>query len=300
MTTEVKAPEAAPATETTDLITTVAETYGMTRGVFWNTLRTTIVPRQASDEEVLAFLTVCKEYGLNPFIKEIYCMEGKNGGIIPVVSVDGWLGLINKRPQLDGIEFEIPPRKDWIKIQTSAGDSKWCPPEMTAVIYRKDFAHPVRITEYHDEVYIGPRNKRSGGTFDGPWQTHPKRMLRHKTLMQAARVAFSIGGIYDADEAYRIAAGDRTEDEMFHPADAEVTNVESKARDLAAEIRDEMGPPPSADEEGPNPVDPATATVCLNPLCPALTNNESGVCAICEAAMQNEAGEAAEPDERED
>jgi hypothetical protein len=32
----------------------------------------------------------------------------------------------------------------------------------------------------------------------------PKRMHRHKSLIQGARVAFGFAGIYDEDEAHRI------------------------------------------------------------------------------------------------
>ena len=38
----------------------------------------------------------------------------------------------------------------------------------------------------------------------GPWKTHPKRMLRHKAMIQCARLAFGFTGIYDQDEADRI------------------------------------------------------------------------------------------------
>ncbi|WP_414836262.1 recombinase RecT, partial [Escherichia coli] len=38
----------------------------------------------------------------------------------------------------------------------------------------------------------------------GPWQSHPKRMLRHKAMIQCARLAFGFAGIYDKDEAERI------------------------------------------------------------------------------------------------
>ena len=38
----------------------------------------------------------------------------------------------------------------------------------------------------------------------GPWQSHPRRMLRHKAMIQCARLAFGYGGIYDQDEAERI------------------------------------------------------------------------------------------------
>ncbi len=44
-----------------------------------------------------------------------------------------------------------------------------------------------------------------GYTAKGPWQTHPKRFSRHKAMIQCARMAFGFGGIYDQDEAERIA-----------------------------------------------------------------------------------------------
>ena len=42
------------------------------------------------------------------------------------------------------------------------------------------------------------------GDVTGPWQTHTKRFLRHKAMIQCARLAFGYGGIYDQDEAERI------------------------------------------------------------------------------------------------
>ena len=38
-----------------------------------------------------------------------------------------------------------------------------------------------------------------------PWKSHPRRMLRHKAMIQCARLAFGFAGIYDQDEAERIA-----------------------------------------------------------------------------------------------
>ena len=85
------------------------------------------------------------------------------------------------------------------------------------VIYRKDRKHPISIREYLDEVYRPPaepwvdiweNGQRTGQKekrkFNGPWQSHTKRMLRHKAMIQCARVAFGFVGIYDQDEAERI------------------------------------------------------------------------------------------------
>jgi phage recombination protein Bet len=130
---------------------------------------------QVTDAQMTALMVVANQYGLNPWTKEIYAFPDK-GGIVPVVGVDGWARIINNHPQFDGIEFEQ--------------DEKSC----TAVIYRKDRTRPTKVTEYMTEC------KRS----TQPWQSHPNRMLRHKAMIQCARLAFGYGGIHDPDEAQQI------------------------------------------------------------------------------------------------
>lgn len=129
-----------------------------------------------TDAQMTALLIVAQQYNLNPFIKEIFAFPDK-GGIVPVVGVDGWARIINSHPEFDGIDFEQ--------------DADSC----TCIIHRKDRAHPTRVTEYMAEC------KRANMK---PWQSHPYRMLRHKALIQCARLAFGFVGIYDQDEAERI------------------------------------------------------------------------------------------------
>lgn len=148
-----------------------------------STLKNTVF-KGASNDELLALVVVANEYGLNPLTKEIYAFPAKGGGIVPVVSVDGWIRIINDHAQMDGIEFE------W----ESEAKSKE-PISCTAIIHRKDRKHPTKVTEYLSECR---RNTE-------PWKmTH--RMLRHKALIQGGRVAFGFGGIYDEDEARDIAS----------------------------------------------------------------------------------------------
>ncbi len=132
---------------------------------------------EVTNEQMMALLVVADQYKLNPFTKEIFAFPDK-GGIVPVVSVDGWARIINEHPQMDGMDFEM------------SEDGQAC----TCVIHRKDRSHPTRITEYMAEV------KRE----TQPWKSHPRRMLRHKTLIQCSRIAFGFAGIYDEDEAERI------------------------------------------------------------------------------------------------
>lgn len=140
-----------------------------------NTLVNTVF-KKATNDEFLSLLIVANQYKLNPFTKEIYAFPAKGGGITPVVGIDGWARIINDNPLTDGIQFEQ--------------DNESC----TCKIFRKDRSHPTVVTEYLSECL---------GTSE-PWKKYPKRMLRHKALIQCARVAFGFSGIYDEDEARRI------------------------------------------------------------------------------------------------
>ena len=140
-------------------------------------LKSTAFKGPASDQQLTALLFVASQYSLNPFTRELYAFPDRQNGIVPVVGVDGWARIINSHPQFDGMEFEQ--------------DDQAC----TCIMHRKDRSRPVRVTEFMAEC------RREGV---GPWKSHPKRMLRHKAMIQCARLAFGFGGIYDQDEAERI------------------------------------------------------------------------------------------------
>lgn len=150
----------------------------------------------ATTEQMAALLVVADQYGLNPFTREIFAFEDRNKGVVPVVSVDGWSRIINDDKRFDGVEFVYPETTDRL-ADADRQAYEW----IECVIYRKDRDHPTRVREYFDEVYVPPRGKDK---IRGPWQSHPKRMHRHKALIQCARVAFGFAGIYDEDEAMRI------------------------------------------------------------------------------------------------
>jgi phage recombination protein Bet len=149
-----------------------------------------------TDAQVTALMIVADQYGLNPWTKEIYAYPDKQNGIVPVVGVDGWSRIINEHPMMDGIEFNYSE-------ETTNHKGKNCPLWIDGIITRKDRAKPIVVREYFDEVVRSV-------SFATPWDSHPKRMHRHKTLIQTARVAFGFAGIYDEDEAERILEKDIT------------------------------------------------------------------------------------------
>ena len=166
------------------------------------TLKATAFKGEVTNAQMTALMVVANQYGLNPWTKEIYAFPDKNNGIVPVVGVDGWARIINDNPQFDGMEFAQSDEK--VRMPGANSDA---PAWIECAMYRKDRTRPVIIREYLDEVYREPF-KGKFGLVPGPWQTHPKRFLRHKAMIQCARMAFGYGGIFDQDEAERIIEKD--------------------------------------------------------------------------------------------
>lgn len=177
--------------ERKSLIAVFSERLGLEPNKMMATLKATAFRGEVSNEQMAALLVVANEHNLNPFTREIYAFPSRQG-IVPIVSVDGWARIINEHPQFDGMDFEQ--------------DDEKC----TCKMYRKDRSHPTVVTEYLKECYR-PTD---------PWNTHPKRMLRHKAMIQCARISFAFAGIFDQDEGERVlAAEDAIDVTPLLPAD---------------------------------------------------------------------------------
>lgn len=195
------------------LITKFADKFGVDKAQVADILKATCFklpskrdePAQAvSNEQLAALLIVADQYGLNPFTREIYAFPDKSKGIVPIVGVDGWVRIMNENPSFDGIDFRWSD-----KTMQIDSDHKPCPEWCESVIYRKDRSKPIVVREYLEECYRpafeGQGRNNSTYKVPGPWQSHTKRFLRHKALIQGARIAFGFAGIYDEEEGERIA-----------------------------------------------------------------------------------------------
>jgi phage recombination protein Bet len=135
-------------------------------------------------------LMMAERLKLDPLNNEIYAIETqadstKKSHIVLVVGIDGWSKVINSHPQFDGMRF----------IESEPGDDE-LPLYFECTIFRKDRKIATSVREYMYEVH----------TNQGAWLTHPRRMLRHKAMIQCARICFGLSGVYDPDEAKRITS----------------------------------------------------------------------------------------------
>lgn len=173
--------------DTRPLLARTADRFGVDPDKMATTLKATCFRQKATDknpnppevtnEQLMALLIVSEQYGLNPFTREIYAFPD-GSGIVPMISVDGWIRIINERPTFDGFEFAEGPL---IPEGPLAGLPEW----MDCTIYRTDRQRPIAIREYMAECF----NDRSP-----VWRKSPRRFLRHRALIQCGRVAFGFGG----------------------------------------------------------------------------------------------------------
>ena len=131
-------------------------------------------------------LLASERLGLNPLGRDMYLLREGDGFEAPalvVLGVDGWSRILNGHKKFAGMQFRESE-------ELVDGVPKW----IECTLHRWDRRVPTTVREYFDEV-------RGAST---PWLTHPRRLLRHKALVQCARLAFGLVGIYDHDEAQRI------------------------------------------------------------------------------------------------
>lgn len=199
------------------IVSKFAKKYGIHPQLLLPTLRQTAFrisdEKEVTDAQMLALLVVADQYDLNPFTREIFALVDKNKNVVPVVSVDGWVRIVQNHPAYMGHEFVYSETVN----KTPHGDKmsyEW----IACAMKRRGFDSPLEVREYFDEVYCHPRGQNQ--TY-GPWQTHPKRMHRHKAYVQSARMAFGFAGIYDEDEAMRIIDSVATVHRQQHSVAAE-------------------------------------------------------------------------------
>lgn len=153
--------------------------------------------------EFKLFTSLCKARGLNPFLKEAYCIKyGKDPAQI-VVGKDAVLKRAIKNPNYDGMESgvivqvketgEIIERKGTFYLRDSENlVGGW------AKVFRKDWQHPTYCSVSFDEV----AQKKSDGSLNANWSGKGATMVEKVAKVRALRETFveELGGMYEAEE----------------------------------------------------------------------------------------------------
>lgn len=225
----------------------LAEKYQLDPQKFYKTLLSCLFKgkMEPTREELTAFLLVCDQYDLNPFLREIYPAISKKGALLPTLSIDGWLKLIHNQKDFDGLSVEYSDQTVKQEMIVSDGNKSTrvtieAPMSCKVTIYQKNRAHPITIEERFKECFRPTEQ----------WRTMPCRMLRHKTIIQCARVVYSFGGIFDNDEAERIIEMEDSNDMV----DVTPVHTDQVVAPSISNTSDAAHLPQPVQEQAPQPV----------------------------------------------
>lgn len=178
----------------TNLVTQMAKKYGISKDSFFELFKREVFKNEClntepTEKDILQILIAVSCRNLNPIAGDVYAAKNDfMEGFALVLTYSGWLKIVNSHKEFDGVEFKYSQQEIRVNGESMAVP-EWC----ECTIYRKDRKIPITIREYAEEVYKGYFvNKQTNETNATPWQKFTKRMLRHKTFEQCARLSFSL------------------------------------------------------------------------------------------------------------
>lgn len=153
-------------------------------------------------QEFKFFTELCKARGLNPFLKEAYCIKyGKQPAQI-VVGKDAILKRALRNSHFDGIESGVIVKATNGEIIERAGTFFDRDAETLvggwAKVYRKDWSHPT----YCSVSFMEVAQHKSDGNLNSNWFSKGATMVEKVAKVRALRESFidDLGGMYEAEE----------------------------------------------------------------------------------------------------
>jgi phage recombination protein Bet len=138
--------------------------------------------------EKKAFINIAKEFGLNPFKREIHCTAYGSGDYRTLSIVTGYDVYIKRAERIGRLD-------GWSAVTEGTGKDL----KAIVTIYRKDWSKPFVHEVYFTEV----QQTKKDGTANSFWAKMPRFMTKKTAIAQAFRLCFpdEFGGMpYTADE----------------------------------------------------------------------------------------------------
>lgn len=194
-----------------------------------DTIKDYICP-EATDEEAIMFLQMCKAQGLNPFLRDAYLIKYKGSPAQMVVGKETYTKRATSNPNYKGMkagiivrpkkggEFEKREGSLYIKAEEIIVGG-WCE------VYLVNQEFPVYSSVSFDEYNTGK----------SLWASKPAVMIRKVAIVTALREAFpkEFQGLYDSSEMAEIEGGALPE----KPIDPEQAPPMEKRKLLALAIQ---------------------------------------------------------------
>jgi phage recombination protein Bet len=162
------------------------------------------VAKDANATELMFFLNVAKNQGLDPFNKEMWCYKDYKGNLIIFAGRDGMLRKAQENPQFAGIrsvevrvndtfEADIPNATIYHKITEVSTKKRGDIVGAYCFVYRKDGEPTIEIADI--ETY-----DKSSPKFSSPWKTHKADMIKKVAEHKALKKAFGFSSVQNEDD----------------------------------------------------------------------------------------------------
>lgn len=190
------------------------EANGMTVELSPETVRNYLVSgdkERVTMQELVMFINMCKFNGLNPWLKEAYCVKYGNEPATMVTGKEAFEKRAENNPQHDGHKAGIIVMNDDGELTYRVGALHLPGEEIVggwAEVWRKDHSESTRVEVSFDEYAVRKRD----GSLNRTWAGKPGTMIRKVALVQALREAFpkTLGSMYTAEEQDTFEAVDIT------------------------------------------------------------------------------------------
>jgi phage recombination protein Bet len=177
---------------------------------------------QVTDQEVMMFLMLCRNAGLDPFRREAYLIKYSDRESATIVTgKDAFTKRAEAHPDHEGMQAGVIVERDGEVIERMgslvlSGDKLvggW------AKVYKRGRQVPYYTTVAYDE-YEG---RKHDGTPNRQWKEKPATMIRKVALVQALREAYpdALGGMYDSAEMSHIDAAELPEKDVTPESDTD-------------------------------------------------------------------------------
>lgn len=200
---------------------------------------------RVSDQEVAMFINLCRFTGLNPWLREAYCIKYGNEPATLVVGKDAYFKRAESNENYDGMEAGIiVQQEETEEIIYRQGTLKLDGEKLVggyAEVFRKDRGHSFRIEVAFDE-YAG---RKKDGSLNSQWSKKPATMIRKVAVVQALREAFpkTFAGMYVAEEVGAVDP-DYTAGDIIEPQAQRAIEQSEPVQPSASEPVSQTAPQP--------------------------------------------------------
>lgn len=189
---------------------------------------------QITMPEFKMFTELCKVRGLNPFLREAYCIKYSNSTPATiVVGKDAILKRAVLNPKYNGMKSGIYvinengeeiKRTGTFKLPTETLVGGW------AEVFRKDWEHSIEASVSLEESI----QKKSNGEPNSNWTKQPATMIEKVAKVRALREAFveDLGGMYEAEEMNVDLPELKDEDKIIQQDDENIQEAKIEEKEV--------------------------------------------------------------------